>query len=266
MSEVALPPTVVFDPPGPPTEARTRTGEGSRWPLVRDGLAVLGLGLAALCGVVLFLPADGRIARPLHDALGVLLGQAAFLLPVGLFVGGALLLVRSVRPDVALPRRRLLGLGLLTAGVLPAEDVLGPDNAGLVGAWLRGVLLDWLGPPLTALALVGLVLAGVVLTFGIGRGHLARLVGRRAAPPPATATNAGGSGPAAGGPGPRSVHVSGWVFAAPRWRGLGVGGPVGSRLRSPRAAASQARPAEPNRARAASEGTPRAIEGADAAS
>jgi hypothetical protein len=196
----------------------------ARWPLVRDGLAVLVLGLAALLAVVLLLPAEGRIARPLHDALGRLLGHSAFLLPLALVVAGSLLLVRSIRPQASLPRWRLIGLGVLAAGVLPAQDLLAPDDAGLVGAGLRATLLDWLGLPATLVALLGLLIGGVLLTFAVRPADVARMVMRR--PRPAATTAVGDA-----------VNVSAWVFAAPRWRGLGVVTPGG---RPPRRAAPPA--------------------------
>lgn len=264
-----------FDDPlgaAPPPEA-------SRWPLARDGLAVLALALAALCGVVLFLPAEGRVARPLHVALGALLGRAAFLLPTGLFVAGTILLVRGVRPAARLPGWRLLGLGLLAMGVIGAEDAIQPGGAGLVGAWLRGVLLDWLGAPASLVALGLLVGVGGLLTFEARPTDVARGVGRAwgwlrhrrdARPSAAFSGNANGQVQANGQPRPAlgpgavaegeqrpagqagrvPVAVSPWVFAVPRWRGLGAPGSVartGQRAERPGPAESL-RPPRPEQA------------------
>jgi hypothetical protein len=170
---------------------------------VRDGLAVLALAVAALCAVVLVLPSEGRIAAPLHDALGALLGHAAFALPLGLGLGAVLLLVRSVRPNVALPRRRLIGLGLLALSVLAADDHLAPNGGGLVGAWLTGQLQDWLGAPASAIVLVCGLIAGTLLTFRIGLRDAQRWwrAQRRA------------------GAAQQPTEAA-WVFSVPRWQRL----------------------------------------------
>ncbi|MBV9168851.1 MAG: DNA translocase FtsK 4TM domain-containing protein [Chloroflexi bacterium] len=187
-----------------------------RWPLVRDGAAVVALALAALCAVVLMLPSEGRVAAPLHQALVALLGQAAFVLPVALCVGGVLLLVRSVRPTLRLPRGRIVGLCVLAITVVAAEDRFAPNGGGIVGAWLSGQLEDLLGGPAAALVLLGGLLCGTLLTFHVRLRELARLRRRSADQP---------------------VKVSPWLFAVPRWHRLTIGQP---------------RPSEPEDGRAAS--------------
>lgn len=180
-----------------------------RWVLVRDGLAVVALGLAALCTVVLFLPAEGRVAAALHEALGALLGRAAFMLPVALAVMGVLLLVRSVRPGVRLPWSRLCGLGVLAACVVAIEAHLEPNGGGALGAWFAALLQDWLGAAGTAIVLVAALLVGTLLTFQIGAADVARAI-RARRPSDSTATVSPGA----------PVKVSPWVFAVPRWRPL----------------------------------------------
>ena len=126
------------------------------------------LALAALLAVVVFLPGEGRVAGPLHEIVAMMLGQAAFMLPSALFVVGSVLLVRSVRPDMDLPRQRLIGLGLLALAVLAIED------AGRVGNWLYGSLVDWLGGLATWIVLGAALILGAVLTFEVGIADLVR--------------------------------------------------------------------------------------------
>jgi S-DNA-T family DNA segregation ATPase FtsK/SpoIIIE len=147
---------------------------------VRDGLGVLAIGVAVLLATVLFIPAEGRIAAPLHAVLEALLGQAAFVLPVGLLIVGSLTLVRSFRPDLALPYSRMAGLVLLALVVVPAQHFVN-QSSGLAGRWLGGMLLDWLGGPATTVALVVVLLIGVLLAFDL---TLAQLLGWLSRPLP----------------------------------------------------------------------------------
>jgi hypothetical protein len=119
--------------------------------------------------VIVFLPPEGRIAVPLHDASWALLGRATFLLPLALAFVGVVLVVRRLRPDVALPRRRLAGIAALLLATLPIEHLLGRggDGTGLVGHWLSASLLDLLGVPGTVLLLVVLLGVGIVLAFDL---------------------------------------------------------------------------------------------------
>jgi len=134
--------------------------------LVVDGLATVAVVLAALTGVVLFLPAAGFIATPLHHALTALLGRSAFVLPLLLLLGGVLRLAH-----VPLPRARLIGLGSLLLGVLASQHLLINDDAGLVGRWLSGLLLDTVGAMGAAFVLVAARAEGSVLTYGVRFGR-----------------------------------------------------------------------------------------------
>jgi len=142
-------------------------------------VAWAGLLLAALLAVTIFFPSEGRLLRPLHDGLEALFGQATFVIPLGVALAGLLGLVRRARPDVALPRRRLLGIGLIALALLPAERYFG-DSTGIVGNWLAGFLIDSFGAPLTAALILLSLGAGVVLTFNINinRRKLPRLAAR----------------------------------------------------------------------------------------
>jgi uncharacterized membrane protein YwaF len=101
-----------------------------------------------------------------HAAVAALLGQASFLLPLGLVFVGVLLAIRRVRPSVALPTRRLTGLALLAIAVLVAERLLG-YSTGFIGDWLAGFLLDVLGPPLTVIVTLMVVAVGATLALAI---------------------------------------------------------------------------------------------------
>jgi hypothetical protein len=143
-----------------PLDEAQRTRE-----LAADGLAVLALVLAALTGVVTFLPAQGYIATPLHDGLGMLLGRLAFALPLLLLVAGVVRLLR-----VEVPVGRVIGLALLGIGVLVAEHLLSAGDSGLAGRWAATALLDALGVLATLVLVLATLAVGGLLTFGVRIG------------------------------------------------------------------------------------------------
>jgi hypothetical protein len=116
---------------------------------------------------VVFLPPEGRVSGPLHEAFTALLGRAAFVLPLAFAFVGMLMVVRALRPTVELPRRRLVGIGLLLIAVLVGEQLLAGsgEGAGLVGHWLGALFLDLLGAPVTGLLLLTALAVGVHLGF-----------------------------------------------------------------------------------------------------
>jgi hypothetical protein len=138
---------------------------------------VAALLLAAFLAVIVFLPPEGRIAVPLHQAFAALLGRATFMLPIGVAFVGVLLVACRIRPDVCLPRRRLAGVGAILLAVIPAEHLLGNngDGTGLVGKWLSGSLLDLLGGAGTLLVLAALLGVGTFLAFDVRLTTLTRL-------------------------------------------------------------------------------------------
>ncbi len=127
--------------------------------------------VAAFCAVIVFFPPEGRVAGPLHEFLGVLLGRATFMLPVGLVVAGIILILLDQRPDLKLPRRRLAGVGLIALAVAASENLIAkghPDlGTGLVGEWLSASLLDLFGVPFTIVLLAVLLGSGVLLAFDL---------------------------------------------------------------------------------------------------
>jgi hypothetical protein len=126
---------------------------------------------------VVFFPAEGRVLVPAHDALAALLGQATFVLPLGLGLAGLLGLVRRARPDVVLPRRRLVGVAVITLALLPSERLLG-QSTGIVGNWLTGFLIDLLGGPVTVALILIAVGVGAALTFDVKLKELPKLAAR----------------------------------------------------------------------------------------
>jgi hypothetical protein len=116
--------------------------------------------------IVAFFPPEGQVLIPLRGALDGLLGRATFVLPLGLALAGALGFVRRARPNLVVPRRRLVGLGLITIALLPAEQLLG-QSTGLVGEWFTGFLVELLGAPITIAVIAALVAVGVALTFDV---------------------------------------------------------------------------------------------------
>jgi hypothetical protein len=148
---------------------------GDRWSRQRErptgapeALGPLVLLLAAFCAVIVFFPAEGRVAGPLHEFLGVLLGRVTFVLPLGLAVCGVILIMRNVRRDLKLPGRRLAGVAMIALAVAASEQLItAHDGTGLVGMWLSTSLLDLFGGPFTSLLLVVLLSVGTVLAFDL---------------------------------------------------------------------------------------------------
>ena len=133
-----------------------------------EALGALAALVATVLLVVVFLPPEGLVLKPLHDLLDGLFGRATFVVPLALVLLSALAFVRRAAPNAALPRRRLVGLGLITIALLPADRLLG-QSTGLVGEWFTGFLLELFGPTLAVVLVIALVTAGVALTFGLNR-------------------------------------------------------------------------------------------------
>lgn len=134
-----------------------------------NGVAAASLLLAAFLAVIIFLPGEGRIAAPLHEGLNVLLGRAAFMLPLALAFVGLLLVVRRARPQLAVPRRRIAGVVLIALAVLPSEHLLGGEQAGsgAIGQWLSSTLIDLFGEAAALLVLLVLLGFGILLAFNV---------------------------------------------------------------------------------------------------
>jgi hypothetical protein len=131
-----------------------------------EALVLTTLFLAAVASVIVFFPAEGRVLVPMHEGVNRLLGQSAFVIPLGLTLAAMLGLVRKARPMVELPVRRLVGLGVITIALLPAEHFLG-RSTGVVGEWFTAFLVDVLGQPFTVVLLVALVTLGAALAFNL---------------------------------------------------------------------------------------------------
>jgi hypothetical protein len=161
-----------------PSAPHYRPEATDRWPSQREALTrgpgALGpvvLLVAAFCAVIVFFPPEGRVAGPLHEFLGVMLGRATFMLPLALAVSGIILILLDQRPDVKLPRRRLAGVVLIALAVAASENLIAkghPDiGTGLVGEWLSASLLDLFGAPFTIVLLAVSLGSGVLLAFDL---------------------------------------------------------------------------------------------------
>jgi 4TM region of DNA translocase FtsK/SpoIIIE len=140
-----------------------------RWPLARDGVAVVAVGLGLFLMVLLVLPAEGLVARPLRDWLWHLFGQAAFVVPIAMLLGGVVVLARTLAPDARLPYSRMVGLSTLALASLPVQHLIASESAGLAGHGMARLLLDLIGQPATVFVLAVTLLVGVVLTFDVRR-------------------------------------------------------------------------------------------------
>jgi S-DNA-T family DNA segregation ATPase FtsK/SpoIIIE len=145
-----------------------RTRSHHETELVGLGLAALGLVFSA----ILYLGFDGgAVGSWLADALGAVLGDAAYVLPLVLLCVGGLMLARSELLDV---RPFRLGLGV---GFLGLMTLLGKDSGGWIGLALGGALAGLIGD--TGAAIVGgaLLLAGALLVSGASTGAILRRTG-----------------------------------------------------------------------------------------
>jgi S-DNA-T family DNA segregation ATPase FtsK/SpoIIIE len=134
------------------------------------GLALVALGL--VLSIILYLGFDGgTVGSWLADALGELVGDAAYVLPVALVCVGGLMLARSELLDV---RPFRLGLGV---GFLGLMTLLGKDSGGWIGMAVGGTLAALIGE--TGAAIVGgtLLLAGALLVSGASTGAILRRTG-----------------------------------------------------------------------------------------
>jgi chromate transport protein ChrA len=125
--------------------------------------------VAAFCAVIVFFPPEGRVAGPLHELFGALLGRASFMLPVALAFVGAILVLHNLRPDVMLPRRRLVGVAMIAIAVAACEQFIanGREGTGLFGEWLSATFLDLFGGPLTSVLLLVLLGLGILMAFDV---------------------------------------------------------------------------------------------------
>jgi S-DNA-T family DNA segregation ATPase FtsK/SpoIIIE len=136
---------------------------------------LLGLGLLALglvLSAILYLGLDGgSIGSWIADALRAVIGDAAYVLPLGLIAVGGLMLARSELLDV---RPFRLGLGV---GFLGFMTLLGRDSGGWLGLALGGAVAGLIGE--TGAAIVGgtLLLGGTLLVTGASTGAILRRTG-----------------------------------------------------------------------------------------
>jgi 4TM region of DNA translocase FtsK/SpoIIIE len=142
----------------------------------RDWPAVAAVLVAAFLAVIVFLPPEGRIAAPVHNAIQRLLGQAAFVMPLAVAFVGVVLAVRRARPATRIPRRRLLGVAAILVAVLPIEHLLarGGEGTGLVGEWVSTTLMDLLGAPGAMLVLLVVLGAGISFAFDLRLRRVAK--------------------------------------------------------------------------------------------
>ena len=132
--------------------------------LIGLGLAAVGLFLATL---VYLGWEGGRAGESIVDGIWALVGDAGYLLPVGLVVVGGLMLGRSQLVQVH-PFR--WGLGSVSLGVF----LLLADSGGYVGTALDEIVATLVGRTGALIAGAALSLAGVLLLSGASVGALIR--------------------------------------------------------------------------------------------
>ncbi len=144
------------------------------------GVALIALGL--LAGLGIYADMAGPLGGGLADAFGALVGGLRILAPIGLVVGGALLLRGPRQGDDAASHhtvRLVVGTGLIVvavAGLLhllrgrpesgaPLDDII--HAGGYLGIAVGGPLKNLLAPWGAGLVLVALVVVGLVVATGI---------------------------------------------------------------------------------------------------
>ncbi|MDQ2980859.1 MAG: DNA translocase FtsK [Actinomycetota bacterium] len=149
---------------------REREGHGHQHPeLIGLGLLALGIFL----GSVIWAGWNGGyVGLWIADGLDAVIGGAAWGLPAGLAIVGALMVTRSDLVDV---RPFRMGLAVLAFGLM---ITLGKDEGGYIGTVLGGGLGLALGG--TGVAIVGVLtlLAGGLLVTGASAGAMLRNSGR----------------------------------------------------------------------------------------
>jgi len=164
----------------------SKATEPAREPLRQHHLDLIGLG-CVLIGIYLVFVLyfgwnGGRLGSGISDGLQYLFGLAAYLVPVALFIGGALAIFRPAMPTT---RPLRTGSALLLAGLLLAfaggtfgigggrPDRIAyfdpgwfPDHGGVVGESIYWAFASALQPFGAHLVAVFAILAGVLLLTG----------------------------------------------------------------------------------------------------
>jgi len=130
------------------------------------GLALVAVGVFLAC-VLWF----GLSGGPVADALGAVVGSAAYLAPVVLLPLGALMVARSALVDM---RPFRLGLAVALAGL---TLTFGDANGGAVGSLLEAVVAKGLGTTGATILGVTLAIAGVLFLTGASLGAILRRSG-----------------------------------------------------------------------------------------
>ena len=159
--------------PRTPSRVKKRTkrrgAHGHHHPeLVGLGLAALGLFFASL---LLLGWEGGIVGETVEEALRDVVGNAAYVLPIGLVAVGSLMLFRSALVELK-PFRT--GVVLATAGLM---ITLGSDHGGTFGSLLGGGLAKLLGSTGSLIVGVTALVAGALLLTGASAGAILRRSG-----------------------------------------------------------------------------------------
>jgi len=139
----------------------------------RELVGVAFMGLGAVFAVVLALPEGGSVAAPIHDALFISFGVAAWLACAGLVVTG----VRTCgRRQWHGGLMAALGSTIVVAAALGLAGIIAPDAAGNVGNTLGSALAERLGSAAAAVAWLVAVVCGLVLAVDLRMAHVKQAV------------------------------------------------------------------------------------------
>ena len=144
--------------PRVPARVNKRTSGRAHAHSTRTSCSVSRCSRSAVLAAILYLGLDGgAVGSWLAGVLTDVVGEAAYVLPVGFVALGGLLLARSDLLDV---RPFRLGVGVSFLGLM---TLLGKDSGGFLGLAIGGTLAALIGQTGAAIIGCALLLAGLLL-------------------------------------------------------------------------------------------------------
>ncbi|HEY3722458.1 MAG TPA: DNA translocase FtsK [Acidimicrobiia bacterium] len=154
-----------------------------------DAVAIALLALGALSGLALATDLAGPLGHALGSGVTALLGNAAFLVPLGLIAFAGLLLWRRTEDEAAAPLRIGIGVVLIVLAVAGLLHVLGGspqlsdpvdllrDAGGYVGGGVGVPLAAGVGPAGASIVLLAFLALGLLLASGLSLPQVIELAG-----------------------------------------------------------------------------------------
>ncbi|MGZ4689362.1 MAG: DNA translocase FtsK 4TM domain-containing protein [Acidimicrobiia bacterium] len=153
-----------------------------------DAVALTLVALAALSGLALATDLAGPLGHALSSGITALLGNGAFLVPLGLLTVAGLMLWRRPEEETAAPLRVGIGVGLIVLSAVGLLHVLGGapklsdptdtlrDAGGYLGAVAGIPLIAGVGTAGAAIVLVAFLALGLLLASGLSLQRVGTLL------------------------------------------------------------------------------------------